>query len=89
MLYYERIHVSEGIDLNKRSESKECHVCHYWYLLNKGFKNLSDIAILNVKGSYYCCIISGISKNDAINLMSNVDFTEKSRILYKNNYHHI
>ena len=106
MLYYERIHVSEGIDVNKRSESKECHVCHYWYLLSKGFKfqpnvcnrchdllmmskNLSDIAILNVKGSYYCRIISGISKNDSINLMSNVDFTEKSRILYKNNYHHI
>ena len=26
--------------------------------------NLSDIAILNIKGSDYCCIISLISKND-------------------------
>ena len=25
--------------------------------------NLSNIAILNIKGSDYCCIISGISKN--------------------------
>ena len=31
--------------------------------------NLSDIAISNIKGSDYCCIISGISKTEAINLM--------------------
>ena len=45
--------------------------------------NLSDIAILIIKGSDYCCIISGISKNDAINLMPNVDLTEKSGTLIK------
>ena len=43
--------------------------------------NLSDIAILNIKGSDYHCIISLISKNEAINLMQNGDLTEKSRIL--------
>ena len=80
MLYFDRIKVSEGIDLNKTSESKECDICHYWYFLNKGFKfqpnfckrchdllmmsmNLSHIAVLNIKGSDYRCIISGISKN--------------------------
>ena len=42
--------------------------------------NLSDIAILNVKGSDYCCIISGISKSEAKNLQ-NTDLTEKSRAL--------
>ena len=31
MLQYDRINVSEGIDINKRSESKECVLCHYWY----------------------------------------------------------
>ena len=31
--------------------------------------NLSDIAILNIKGSDYHCIISLTSKNDAINLL--------------------
>ena len=39
--------------------------------------NLSDIAILNIKGSDYCCIISLISKNEAMNLMQNADLTKK------------
>ena len=30
--------------------------------------NISDIAILKIKSSDYCCIISLISKNEAINL---------------------
>ena len=33
--------------------------------------NLSDIAILNIQGSDYCCIISLINKNKAINLLEN------------------
>ena len=33
--------------------------------------NLSDIAILNVKGFDYSCIITLISKNEAINLLQN------------------
>ena len=39
--------------------------------------NLSDIAISNIKGSDYRCIISLISKNDSVNLMKNTDLTEK------------
>ena len=31
MLYIDRIDVSEGIDVNKTSASKECDICHYWY----------------------------------------------------------
>ena len=31
MLEYERIDISEGIDINKTSLSKECDICHYWY----------------------------------------------------------
>ena len=38
MLYYDRIDISEGIDVNKINESKEHNICHYWYLLKKGFK---------------------------------------------------
>ena len=38
MLYYDGIVVSEGIAINKTSESKECKICHYWYFLDKGFK---------------------------------------------------
>ena len=86
MLYYDRIDVSAGIDVNKTSASKECNIYHYWLFLNYNFKfqsyvcnrchdllmmsmNLSDIAILNIKGSDYCCIINLISKNEAINLL--------------------
>ena len=43
--------------------------------------NLSDIAILNKKGSDYRCIISLISKNEAIKLMQNADLTKKSGTL--------
>ena len=34
MLYYDRIEFFEGIDINKRSASTECDICHNWYLLN-------------------------------------------------------
>ena len=95
MICYDTIDVSEGIDVNKTSESKECDVCHYCYFSDKGFKfqlnvcnrchdllmisiNLSDIAILNIKSADCCCIISGISKSEAINLMQNIDLTKKS-----------
>ena len=39
--------------------------------------NLSDIAILNIKGSAYGSIISLIRKNEAINLMQNANLTKK------------
>ena len=29
VLYYDRIDVSEAIDANKTSASKECYICHY------------------------------------------------------------
>ena len=37
MLEYDRIDISEGIDTNKTSASKECNICHYWYFLDKSF----------------------------------------------------
>ena len=86
MLYFDRIDVSEWIDVNKTSKSIECNIFHYWYSLKKDFKfqlnvcnrchdlltmsvNISDIAAFNIKDSDYCCIISRISKNEAMNLM--------------------
>ena len=98
MLYYDRIEVSEGMDVNKTSESKECNICHYCYFLDEGFKfqlyvwdichdllmmsmNLSEIGILDIKGSDYCHIISKIGKSEAINLIQNIDLTEKSGTL--------
>ena len=29
MLYYDRIDLSEGIDVAKSNNSKECIICHY------------------------------------------------------------
>ena len=98
MLCFNRIDVSEGIDVNKTSASKECDICHYWYFLDYIFKfqpnvchrchdllmmymYLSDIAILNIKGSDYRCIISLISKNENIIFMQNVDLIEKTGTL--------
>ena len=92
---YDTIDVSEGIDANKTSASKQCDICHYWYILNFSFTfqanlcnrchdsvmvsiKLSDIAILQIKDSDYCCIISLISKNEAINLIQNADLTKKA-----------
>ena len=74
MLYFYRIDVSEGIDCNKTSASKEYGICHYWYFFDKDFKfppdvcngyhdvlmsiSLSNTAILNITGADYCCIIN-------------------------------
>ena len=38
MLEYDRIDISEGIDVNKTKLSKECDICHYWYFKYIGFK---------------------------------------------------
>ena len=38
MLYYDRIDVSEGIDVCDTSASKKCGVCHCWCFLNYSFK---------------------------------------------------
>ena len=37
MLEYDKIDISEGIDMNKTSESKECDICHYWQFSDKNF----------------------------------------------------
>ena len=93
MLSYDRTDISEGIDVNKTSASKECDTCRYF--LNYSFKfqpnvcyrchdllmmpaNLSDIAILKIKGPNYHCINSLITKKEAINLLQNAGLTGKS-----------
>ena len=37
MLEYDRIDISEGIDIDMSDKSKECMLCHYCYFLNKNF----------------------------------------------------
>ena len=38
MVEYDRIDISEGININKTNASKECDICHYWYFSDKVFK---------------------------------------------------
>ena len=38
MLQYQKINVSEGIDVNKTSTSEECELCHYCFFKDVGFK---------------------------------------------------
>ena len=38
MLEYDRIDISEGIDVNKTNASKECDICHCCYFKDIGFK---------------------------------------------------
>ena len=52
-----------------------CNRCHDLLIMSI---NLSNIAILNIKASDRCCIISLISKNEDIKLLQNAYFTEKS-----------
>ena len=53
-----------------------CNRCHDLLIM---CVNLSDIAILNIKGSDYYCINSLISKNEATKLMKNTDLTKKAK----------
>ena len=46
--------------------------------------NISDIAIINIKGVDYRCIIYGISKSEAINLLANYVLEERG--MYKYSY---
>ena len=64
-----------------------CNRCHD---LLKMFMSLSDIAILNITGSNYRCIISGINKNESLNLLQ-YQFDQKKRdtIKHKNLLSHM
>ena len=42
---------------------------------------LRALAILKIKNTDYLCIITEISKNEAINLMQKIDLTEKIETL--------
>ena len=55
-----------------------CSRCHSLFPLLMMLINLSYIAISSINRSYYLCIISLISKNEAIKLMQNANLTEKS-----------
>ena len=66
--------------LNERFKFQP-NVCIGCYDLLMMFMKLSNIAILNIKSNDYLCIISGINRRKAINLMQNIGLTKKNETL--------
>ena len=98
MLEYERIDISEGIDVNETNLSKECDICHYWYFKDTGFKyqpylsggchdliqkgmGFNNIAIVYIKGGICRVHFWYMSKDDAINIMTGSNLTDKRGVL--------
>ena len=85
MLEYDRIDISEGIDINKCKEtSRECSLCKFYYFLDKSFKygpycydmsmkavSMQNLTIINHNGNYYRVIFTFMTKKDAYNLIKN------------------
>ena len=97
MLYFDKIDVSKGIYINKRSASKKSAIIAtigIFQIKCLSFNHMygchyvlmmsmspSDIVILNIDGGDYCCVITGIIKSEVINLMENIDLSLKSETL--------
>ena len=90
MLHYHRIDGSEGIDVNKTSESKQYDICHFWYFLNKDFKFQP-----NACNRYHDLLMTSMNLSDIVilniksanyyyiisRISKNEAMTEKSRTL--------
>ena len=77
----------------KTNASKECMLCHYWYLKDVGFKfephfcnKCHDvlmtayelkIAILNVNGVDFRCILWGIRRDGVANRLNKFELEDK------------
>ena len=105
MLEYDRIDISEGIDVNKTNASKKCDICDYWYFLEKSFKyepylcnGCHDLMqksmnfndlIVSINGNVYRIHFWYMSKDDAISVMNNSNLNEKKRIAIFFFFHYI
>ena len=82
MLEYNRIDISEGIDINKCEEtSRRCSLCKFYYFLDKKILcngcydmsvkvvSMQNLAIINHNGNHYRVNFAFISKKDAYNLI--------------------
>ena len=74
MLYYDRTDVSEGIDINKTSVSKERDIRHFWYLFNKALMFQTYVC----NGSHDFIVISINLSNTAILNVKSVDYRKIS-----------
>ena len=90
MLEYDRIDISEGIDVNKTILSKECDICHHWYFKDIGFKyepylcyGCHDLTqkVMSFNNVPVVYVKGYMSKNDAINIMNDSNLIDKSGVL--------
>ena len=84
ILYFHRLDLSEGIDVNKTTALKGfkfkpdvCYGCHDVLIMSM---NLRDIVILNIHGVAYLCIINRISNCGVMALLNNTNLNEKCGI---------
>ena len=87
MLQYQKIDISEGIDVYKTRASKECELCHYWFFKDVRFKfehvcngchdlltmtySLKNLANLSAKGAIFMRILLGVSRNESLRRLNN------------------
>ena len=93
MLEYDKVDISEGIDVNK-TKSKECMLCHYWYFLNKNFTcgpylcngcynimqksiNFKNITVVHIKKSAFRIYFLDMTKHEAKKLMKSSNLIDK------------
>ena len=92
MLEHDRIDISEGIDTNKTSASKECNICHYWYFLDKKFNYgpylcngcydlMQKVAVVFIKGNDHRIHFSHMNKRDVIVIMANSNLNDEKGVL--------
>ena len=82
MLEYDRIDISEGIDIDIIGKSKECpYLCNRCHDLTQEPMSFNNVAIVSVKENNYRIYFWYMSKNDAIVLMTNSNLNDKNGIL--------
>ena len=59
MLQYEKIDISEGIDIDKSNKSKKCIFWHYWY-----FKGIAHTSKSHVCNKYHDISLMGYELKD-------------------------
>ena len=87
MLEYDRIDISEEIDINKTNASNECDICYYWYFLDKDFKYELYLCngchdLIQKPMNFNDVAIVSVKRSEAINIMKSSNLNEKSRLLY-------
>ena len=70
------------LEKNFRLQLKVYDGCHVVLMMSI---NLNDIAILNIFDVDHYCIITGISKTEALNLLQNTDISKKVNIIKHEN----